>query len=300
MNFFFPFLLFLPLLLQFVSPQEIYIMCEREGEIAFTYDQGPSPYTGKLLATLAKLKAKATFHVSPDYLDNPVILAYLRKAALDGHLIGIFVKDSVSKASVKSYLATASATIKRFTNMSPTFLRFTAPGPDPEMLKTVIALGYTVTSYNLDSLDYNAINEATPQNGRGSVFATFKTIFDQILPPAKGSFIAIQRDIVQSSIDQSEEIIKYALEKGYRPVTLDQCINKKSTPDSKEPPSSSNPVPVPTPSPSADPPVKEEGEQVTEESNNSTSEQSSVASVAVPSLLSFLVLVSLLSALISL
>ncbi len=203
---------------------EIYTMCEREGEIAFTYDQGPSQYTGKLLVTLAKYKVKATFHISPDYLDNPVILAYLRKAAIDGHLIGIFVKEEVKAEEVKDYLAGASAAISRYTNYKPQFLRFPSPGPSEEMLKTVTGLGYTVSTYNLDSQDYNAVN--VPVEGNESVFSVYKDIFDQILPPAKGSFIAIQRDIVQASVEQSDAIIQYALDKGYKPVRLDQCIRK--------------------------------------------------------------------------
>jgi peptidoglycan/xylan/chitin deacetylase (PgdA/CDA1 family) len=203
---------------------EIYMMCEREGEIAFTYDQGPSQYTGKLLVTLAKHKVKATFHISPDYLDNPVILAYLRKATMDGHLIGIFVKEEVEADSIKEYLAKASAAIQRYTNYKPQFLRFPAPGPSEEVMKTVSALGYIVTTYNLDSQDYNAVN--VPVEGNESVFSVYKDIFDQILPPAKGSFIAIQRDIVQASVEQSDQIIQYALDKGYKPVRLDQCIRK--------------------------------------------------------------------------
>lgn len=208
----------------FARAPEIYSMCEREGEIAFTYDQGPSQYTGKLLVTLAKHKVKATFHVSPDYLDNPVILAYLRKAAMDGHLIGIFVKEDVKEEEAKDYLAQASAAISRYTNYKPQFLRFPAPGPSEEMLKIVTGLGYTVSIYNLDSQDYNSVN--VPVEGNESVFSVFKDIFDQILPPAKGSFIAIQRDIVQASVEQSDAIIQYALDKGYKPVRLDQCIRK--------------------------------------------------------------------------
>lgn len=203
---------------------EIYMMCEREGEIAFTYDQGPSQHTGKLLVTLAKHKVKATFHISPDYLDNPVILAYLRKAAMDGHLIGIFVKEEVTADNVKEYLTRASAAIQRYTNYKPQFLRFPAPGPSEEMMKTVTGMGYIVTTYNLDSQDYNAVN--VPVDGNESVFSVYKDILDQIMPPAKGAFIAIQRDIVQASVEQSDQIIQYALDKGYKPVRLDQCIRK--------------------------------------------------------------------------
>jgi len=91
-------------------------------------------------------------------------------------------------------------------------------------MKTVTGMGYIVTTYNLDSQDYNAVN--VPVDGNESVFNVYKDVLDQILPPAKGSFIAIQRDIVQASVEQSDQIIQYALDKGYKAVRLDQCIRK--------------------------------------------------------------------------
>lgn len=198
--------------------------CRKEGMIAFTFDQGPSQYTGILLTSLAKAGVKATFHVLPDYLDNPVLSANLRRAATDGHLIGLFVKESITEASVKAYLTNASAIVKQYTNYQPQFLRFPLPGPSPGMLKVVTGLGYRVTSYNLDSQDYQALSEVTSPDGKGSVFATVKGILDQIVPPTLGSFICVQRDIVQASVQQMPAILNYTKGRGYKAVKLDECI----------------------------------------------------------------------------
>lgn len=198
--------------------------CRREGMIAFTFDQGPSQYTGILLTSLAKAGVKATFHVLPDYLDNPVLSANLRRAATDGHLIGLFVKESITEASLKSYLSNASTIIKQYTNHQPQFLRFPLPGPSPSVLKLVAGLGYRVTGYNLDSQDYQALNDVTSPDGKGTVFATIKGILDQIVPPTLGSFICVQRDIVQASVQQMPAILNYTKARGYRAVRLDECI----------------------------------------------------------------------------
>lgn len=208
------------------SGEEVHTACKQEGNFAFTFDQGPSQYTGLLLRTLEKHRVKATFHVSADYLQNPVIVAYLRRAAIEGHLIGLRVKESVSEdeEKLKAYLQTSAAAIKRHTNYEPQYLRFPLGGPDPKILSMVTKMGYTVTGYNLDSQDYNAISERNEKEG--SVFRAFKAIEDMIDPPASGSFISIQSDLVEASVQQSDAIIAYTIKKGYKPVRMDQCLQQ--------------------------------------------------------------------------
>ncbi len=198
--------------------------CKKEGDLAMTFDQGPSQYTGLLLSTLAKNKVKATFHISPDYLDNPVIVAYLRRIASDGHLVGLFIKESISTAMLPDYLRNCTSVMKGIINYEPNYLRFPIPGPSAAAMKIINGMGFKVTSYNLDSQDYNFVNDPSAAEGKGQIFQIFKTTLDQILPPSKGSFISVQRDIVLSSVQQTDAIIKYAIGKGYSLVRLDQCV----------------------------------------------------------------------------
>lgn len=208
----------------FSGGEEVYKECRKEGAIAFTYDQGPSLYTGVLLTALNQANVKATFHVVPDYLDNPVLSANLRRAALEGHLIGVFVREGVEEANLKAYLSNASSILKQYVNYQPQWLRFAAPGPTPAMLKTVTSLGYRVTGYNLDSLDYQYASDAVEEGGKGPIFQTVKNVLDLIVPPTLGSFIMVQRDIVQTSVLQTAAILKYAKERGYKGVRLDECV----------------------------------------------------------------------------
>lgn len=200
--------------------------CRKEGHIAFTFDQGPSQHTGILLSSLASAGVKATFHVIPDYLDNPVISANLRRAANDGHLIGLYVSEAVVEDSLKDYLLNATRKIKNYINYAPTFLRFAGGNPPPSVLKMVHSMGYQVTSYNLDSQDYNSI-EGNSKEKRGAVFQSVQSTLDLIIPPTLGSFIVVQRDIVPASVAQTGEILAYAKERGYKAVRLDACIGAK-------------------------------------------------------------------------
>lgn len=217
------------------------IGCRKEGEIAFTFDQGPSQYTGLLLSTLARYKVRGTFHVSPDYLHNPVMAAYLRRCATEGHLVGLFVKESIAGSDdavrLTRYLRESAKLLRSLTNYEPTFLRFPVPGPSPTARKVANSLGFRVTSYNLDSLDYNYVDDVQTGN-QGQIYQTFKTTLDEILPPSRGSFIAVQRDIVRASVDQTDAILNYTLKvKGYKAVRLDDCIaaqGKEAAPGQEE------------------------------------------------------------------
>lgn len=225
-------LLAVPILV--VAGKEVYISCQRDGDIAFTFDQGPSMYTGKLLSALQKARIKATFHVVPDYLDNPILLAYLKKAAADGHQIGLAVKmpEGDNKQDDKEIMARierARNTIAKHINYAPQFLRFPNDSPpSSSLLNAVWAKGMTVTGYNLDSQDYLFVNDTSPEPQGGAVFSVFKGVFDAIEPPAKGAFIAVQRDLVGPSVNQAEAIFSYAKQKGYRAVRLDECIGNRS------------------------------------------------------------------------
>lgn len=224
-------LFFLLLAARALSEQqkEVYIACSRDGDLALTYDQGPATFTGKLLNHLARHKAKATFHVTPDYLDNPVLLAYLKRAANDGHLIGLYVKETAIKEKTEdtmSYIESGRKLIAKHINYAPVYLRFPIGAASDDLLKQVWARGMTVTSYNLDSQDYLFANDTAPDPRQGAVYSIFKSTLDAIEPPAKGSFIAIQRDLVGPSVEQSDVIIEYALKKGYRLVRLDECLSR--------------------------------------------------------------------------
>lgn len=154
--------------------------------------------------------------------------------------MGLFVKESIAGSDdpvrLTRYLRESAKLLRSLTNYEPTFLRFPVPGPSPTARKVANSLGFRVTSYNLDSLDYNYVDDVQTGN-QGQIYQTFKTTLDEILPPSRGSFIAVQRDIVRASVDQTDAILNYTLKvKGYKAVRLDDCIaaggqGKETTPE---------------------------------------------------------------------
>ncbi|KAI0230076.1 hypothetical protein L0F63_002258 [Massospora cicadina] len=209
---------------------EVFQACEKPGQIALTYDGGPSPYTGTLLNILSDKDIKASFHFSGEYLNVPYIAAYAKQAVQDGHLIGVQCKDDLfniqaDNSSFFDEISSLQARIEKVTGTRPNFLRVPYnPGPYPkDIVGKLEEMGFTITTQNLDSEDYRLSKNP---NDKSSVFNSFRSQVDMIVAPARGAFIATQHDIIPASVSQSKEIIDYLKEKEYDIVRLDQCINK--------------------------------------------------------------------------
>ena len=225
-------LLKLLLLLQICRSQDIPITCQKDGDLALTFDGGPSMHTGQLLRILSKHNVKASFHLTPGNFDHPVIQAYVKRAASDGHLLGLYINDG---KNAQKEIDRGRAALLKYAGRTLRFVRLPMPLPEPRILKAIADQGLTITSFNFDSMDYHAANRTAPE-AQGSVFWSFKELFDAIDPPSKGAFISVQRDIVAASVAATDQIISYAKKRGYNFVRLYECI--QSAPE--EPPNNVN------------------------------------------------------------
>lgn len=219
--------------------------CSREGEIALTFDEGPSYYTGMLLNILKQHGIKATFHVTPQYLDNPVILAYLRRAYQDGHLIGMFAKGAAQGQSLEECIDRITKTkdqLEKLIGGKISFLRFPAqPVPSAQLLEKIKGMGMRVTTFNLDSADYAS---GSGEDGAKKVASTIRQLLDTIVAPARGSFVVAQRDCLQHSVLATDEIVQHAVKKGYSFVKLDACLSEQAIVEESDQ-SQSEPKPKP-------------------------------------------------------
>lgn len=209
---------------------EVPITCVKEGDLALTFDGGPSMHTGQLLGILAKHGVKASFHFTPENFDNPVIQAYVKRAAADGHLLGLYINDA--KYAQKE-IDRGRTALHRYAARTLKFVRVPMPLPEERILKAITSQGLVITSFNFDSMDYLVANRSVLE-AQGSVFWTFKEMFDAIEPPAKGAFISVQRDMVHASVAATENIITYAKRRGYNFVRLDECIQSMPAPNVQE------------------------------------------------------------------
>jgi peptidoglycan/xylan/chitin deacetylase (PgdA/CDA1 family) len=208
------------------------ISCKKEGMIALTYDEGMGYQTGLLLNTLNEHNVKAAFHITTDYLDNAVVKAYLVKAIEDDHIVGLRVSPDMLNMPVDELKSTLLDLAERISQETKGYkVKYVRVPPSPtgipeEHYKMFQELNYTVTSFNLDSKDYEVSKMSERQM---PVLESIKSEVEKIEPPARGAYIIACRDSVAETVKETGQIIEYLEEKKYNIVRLDECIGNNSS-----------------------------------------------------------------------
>lgn len=189
----------------------------REKTIYLTFDDGPGPYTMKLLDLLDDYGVKATFFVTDSGYDEA-----LREIVRRGHSIGIHTVShnySAIYESPQAYyedLYRMQAVIEEKTGVKTTLLRF--PGGSSNtvsckfyeglmtiLTKSVEEAGFQYFDWNIDSCDAGGAHDA-------------KTVFRNVTDgmAAQHTGIVLQHDIHPYSVEAVEDILTWGLNNGYR------------------------------------------------------------------------------------
>ena len=191
--------------------------------IYLTFDDGPGPYTGRLLDLLAKYNVKATFFVTclnPDYEDM------VGRAFREGHSIGVhsashnyygiyaseqdFLND-FGQAEDMIYRQTGTYTkLFRFPGGSSNTVSSFNPGIMSRLAKMMTDMGYQYYDWNVSS---------------GDAGQTTKTdvVVENIIDGCSGkrTSVVLQHDIKDFSVDAVEKVLVWGLRNGYTFRALD-------------------------------------------------------------------------------
>ncbi len=190
--------------------------------IYLTFDDGPGPYTAKLLDVLKKYNVKATFFVIDTGYYN-----LLTRMANEGHAIGIHSTSHVYKtiyASEEAFLNdlyNMQTIIKNHTGITTMLTRFPGgssntvsafnPGIMSRLAKLITEKGFRYFDWNVSSGD---AGETT------STSEVVRNIKNGVNSNGKYS-IVLQHDIKNFSVNAVEEVIQWGLANGYTFAPLD-------------------------------------------------------------------------------
>ncbi len=190
--------------------------------IYLTFDDGPSKYTSKLLDILKKYNVKATFFVTNQNLTKGYD-DVLKRAYDEGHTIGLHTNSHVYASvysSVDAYFADLYAIqdkVKNITGYAPMIIRF--PGGSSNTIsknydngthimsmltKAVQAKGFRYFDWNVDSKD-----ASTAKNAASVASNVINSLGN------KSTYVVLQHDIREYSVDAVEMIIQFGLSHGY-------------------------------------------------------------------------------------
>ncbi|KAG9238618.1 carbohydrate esterase family 4 protein [Amylocarpus encephaloides] len=225
--------------------------CSFAGDVALTFDDGPYIFTGKILDLLKQYNASATFFVTGNNNGKGQIdsastpwPALVRRMFDENHQIASHTWSHADLCTITSTqrmneMYKNEMAIRNVVGSIPTYMRPPYSSCNAGRLICISeistitdmkiecgceadmeALGYHVTYFDLDTSDY--LNDS-PQ-----LISNSQTIFDNALTsksPATDDFLVIAHDIHnQTSEVLVEHMLKGLTSKGYRPVTIGQCL----------------------------------------------------------------------------
>jgi hypothetical protein len=155
----------------------------------------------------------------------------LQRAYNDGHFIGMTYRapgdtsEGLTDDQIKTDVTNTAKIIETLIGVAPKYVRLHYSQPEDIRLENIIRkLGYTLVSYNLDTMDYNYKNNPV------GISDLYKEIFAKQMDTydSKGSFISVQYDIPDTGSYQAiYDIVRVINDSGYTMVRMDGCLNDK-------------------------------------------------------------------------
>lgn len=188
-----------------------------EGPLAaLTFDDGPDAYTSRLLDTLEKYKARATFFMLGQQVEK--YPEEVRRMDTLGCEIGNHSYDHADLTGLDN-----SGVQIQFGQTNETLIQTIGRGasvarpPYASMNQSVLDnIGMPSIIWNIDTLDWQTMNAQ----------ATIDTVLNQV---TDGDII-LMHDIHQTSVQAAEALIPALIDRGYTLVTISELANIKGVP----------------------------------------------------------------------
>lgn len=222
----FSFVALLTFLVAIVSAGNVASTCKQAGHVALTFDQGPGIGTGRVLDVLSRRNIPATFHISADLLRNGTLRAYVKRAALEGHTIGIYMPDlggTIQDSELQSNdtdfqlyqnIVKSSNWVSSLIGRQPVYIRFGRKAIPQATRRLIDSMGLIATRPKIDIRDENNKLDSI----WGSVHKGFNTT-----SASEHSFIVKMRDMMPNMGASLDRMIDYIESRGFIIVPMEQC-----------------------------------------------------------------------------
>lgn len=184
-----------------------------EKAVAFTFDDGPSEHTEKILEFLRERGAKATFFVLGCHVEgNEKLLSEMERIGCEVALHGYSHTDmrAMSPSKLRSEVENTKALIMTGCEKEPSLLR----APYGEFTKDTAKLGYHQIKWSVDTRDWISQNK--------------DDVYRSIITTAESGDIILLHDIFKSSAQGFCKAADEMIEKGYRLVTVSELLGLSS------------------------------------------------------------------------
>ncbi|GGK77415.1 deacetylase [Sphaerisporangium melleum] len=185
--------------------------------IALTFDDGPGPYTGKLLDLLRRHRTKVTFFLMGERVaTSPSVV---RRMARDGHEIGDHTYDhphlpSLPDDDIRDQLTRTQDVIRKVTGREPGLMRPPYGDTDERVSGIAAELGLSQIVWNGTSRDWELRDTAA--------------ITKKVLGLAKRDRVVLMHDIWPQTVKAMPKILTTLEKKGYHVVPVTSLLRGRS------------------------------------------------------------------------
>ncbi|KAF9343924.1 hypothetical protein BGX26_005018 [Mortierella sp. AD094] len=225
--------------------------CTKPGVVALTFDDGPGLYNDQLLALLQRKNVKATFFMLGSMVaESPAQAASLKKILDAGHQLASHTYthsnlDDMTEEQQKKEISMTSDIMFQHSGIRPAYMRAPEGRCAEACTKVMTDLGLVISHWNVDTNDWR-FKALPPQEATEKSLVEINKVIVQDSNPATDSFILLEHEIHKFSVDLlAERVIDTILAKGYKFVTMEECVGKPAYLSGSTVPTT-NPTTVPT------------------------------------------------------
>lgn len=181
--------------------------------VALTFDDGPGPYTERLLDELAKREARATFFVL-----GTRVSAYpklIRRMAAEGHVVGNHsnahnMLHRMDLVGVRKEMGSCAEKIEKLLGYRPLVMRCPGGNSNAAVEQYAKEAGVPIINWSVDTRDWESRNKE----------AILKVCKENI----KDGSIVLLHDIHSVSVDATIELMDWLVKEGYTMVTVPELL----------------------------------------------------------------------------
>lgn len=181
--------------------------------VALTFDDGPGPYTNRLLAMLASRHVRVTFFLIGQNIRGRE--AIVRRELDQGNAIGDHTWShpdlpTLSKGTVRSQLTRTLAEIVRATGKPTRLMRPPYGATDRRVVRVTRGLGLAQILWSVDTVDWRDRNS--------------KIVAHRAVTEARRGDIILMHDIHPTTVNAVPRILQGLTERGFTFVTVPELL----------------------------------------------------------------------------
>ncbi|KAF9550666.1 hypothetical protein EC957_011982 [Mortierella hygrophila] len=206
--------------------------CTKPGQVALTFDDGPGLYNDQLLALLAKKNVKATFFVLGSMIAaNAQQAGALKKILAGGHQLASHTYshgnlDKMTEDAMRLEISKTSDIMFQHAGVRPAYMRAPEGNCAAVCTKVMESLGLVISHWNVDTNDWR-FTALAPAAATEKSMEEINKVIIQGSNPATDSSILLEHEIHKFSVDLlAERVIDAITAKGYKFVTMEECVGK--------------------------------------------------------------------------